>query len=112
MRVSHGNSLKKIEKAGGKVDSDASGSVAATPKKSGDKKRVARSGEDGEVTPAPKRGRKKKQVKGAPVDCEYHHGLHTRCVSLTCTQLLMRMHPRRMLLSSRPSSTIRSRARL
>lgn len=86
MRVSHGNTLRKIEKAGGKVDGDGNGSVAAaTPKKASGRKRVASPGEDGEdqPTPAPKKGRKKKQVKEAAVDCMYHLDTHTRCTSLT-----------------------------
>jgi hypothetical protein len=88
MKVSLGNTLRKIEKAGGKVDGDGNSSVAATPKKAAGKKRVASPSEDGEEpTPAPKKGRKKKAVKEAVkeavVDCMYHHDVHTGHVSLT-----------------------------
>jgi hypothetical protein len=33
MKTSHGNTLRKIEKAGGKVEGDGNSSVVATPKK-------------------------------------------------------------------------------
>jgi hypothetical protein len=74
MRVSLANGFKKIDKAGGKVEARGTG-VEATPKKAGDKKRASSPGDDdGETTPTPraKRGRKKKQVKEAAVDCTYH----------------------------------------
>jgi hypothetical protein len=71
MKVSLGNSLKKVEKAGGKVDGDGNSSVIVTPtpKKTGGKKRAVTPGEGDQETPAPKRGRQKKQVKEAAVDC-------------------------------------------
>lgn len=74
MKTSHKNTLKKIEKAGGKVDSDGNGSVATTPKKTAGKKRAGSPGGDDEETPpAPKKGRKKKAAKEAAVDCTYCH---------------------------------------
>lgn len=83
MRVSHGNSLKKIEKAGGKLEGDGNGSVAVTPKSG--KKRVASPGEDDEETPpAPKKsGRKKKAAKEAAVDCTHYHDDRIERISLT-----------------------------
>jgi len=84
MKTSHGNTLRKIEKAGGKVEGDGSGSVVATPKKASSKKRAASPGGDDEDTPpAPKKGRKKKAVKEAAVDCAYYHDVYTRRISLT-----------------------------
>jgi len=84
MKTSHGNTLRKIEKAGGKVEGDGNSSVVATPKKASGKKRVASPGGDEEETPpAPKKGRKKKATYQATVDCMYHHDVCTRRIALT-----------------------------
>jgi hypothetical protein len=90
MKVSLTNGFKKVEKHGGKVDGDGNATVAATPatpKKGSGKKRAASPGgdDDEETPPAPKKGRKKKAAKEAPVDCTYHHHVHTGRISLTST---------------------------
>lgn len=60
------NSLKKIENAGGKDDSEAT-RTKATPTKSGGKKRKATDdGDDVEDTPTKKKGRKPKAAASAP----------------------------------------------
>jgi hypothetical protein len=92
MKVSLTNGFKKVEKHGGKVDGDGNATVAATPatpatpkKGSGKKRAASPGGDDEETPPAPKKGRKKKTVKEAPVDCTYHHHVHTGRISLTST---------------------------